>query len=124
MGITNIKKQLQLSRLISQTQGIIKLNFVSSPKKRIFAIVNQQRGLPRESAFSLFRLTVKLGHFHRNVKSRNKANGFSLALYSYCTTYNKWGSFKKPYLLFTTMGVQALRSEIGRNGWLHFLRYG
>ena len=89
---------------------------------RIFATSFNSKERPRESAFSLFRLTVKLGHFHRNVKSRNKANGCSLVLYSYCTTYNKWGSFKKPYLLFTTMGVQALRSEIGRNGWLHFLR--
>lgn len=124
MDNTDIQKQLHFRCLTSQTQGNTKLNFASSQKLTIFAPVNQQLGLPRESAFSLFRLTVKLGHFHRNVKSRNKANGFSLALYSYCTTYNKWSSFKKPYLLFTTMGVQALRSEIGRNGWLHFLRYG
>lgn len=120
MSTKGIIKQLK-SRYLALYS---KINFASFPERRIFAPVNQQRGLQRESAFSLFRLTVKLGHFHRNVKSRNKANGFSLALYSYCTTYNKWGSFKKPYLLFTTMGVQALRSEIGRNGWLHFLRYG
>ena len=113
MVIIDIEKQLQFRRLMSQIQEISKLNFASSLKMRIFATSFNRKERPRESAFSLFRLTVKLGHFHRNVKSRNKANGCSLVLYSHCTTYNKWGSFKKPYLLFTTMGVQALRSEIG-----------
>ena len=81
MSMTDMEKQLQFRCLISQLQGIIKLYFASSQKLTIFALVNRQCGLPRESAFSLFR-ECELGHFTK-VLNRNKVNGFSLVLYSY-----------------------------------------
>lgn len=81
MSKTNIKKQLKFNFLTSFIQGIMKKNFVNSQKKCIFAAVNRLLGLPRESAFSLFR-ECELGHFTM-VLNRNKVNVFSLALYSY-----------------------------------------
>lgn len=81
MDNTDIQKQLQFRRLMSHIQEIIKLFFANSQKLTIFALVNQQYGLSRESAFSLFR-ECELGHFTK-VLNRNKVNVFSLVLYSY-----------------------------------------
>lgn len=81
MDNTDIQKQLKFSCLTSHTYNIMKLDFASSQKLTIFALVNQQRGLSRESAFSLFR-ECELGHFTK-VLNRNKVNVFSLVLYSY-----------------------------------------
>lgn len=51
MSIADIKKQLQFRRLMSHIQEIVKLNFASSLKMRIFALVNQQYGLPKRVHF-------------------------------------------------------------------------
>ena len=112
MDNTDIQKQLHFRCLTSQTQGNTKLNFASSQNLTIFAPVNQQLGLPRESAFSLFRRR-ELGHFTK-VQSRNEVNDFSLVLYSYSAIYTKWSYISKPYLLCTKQkGVQALRLRLG-----------
>lgn len=78
----------------------MKINFVSSPKKRNFAFVNQQRGLPRESAFSLNSAIGELGHFTQ-YKVR-KGNEFSLGLYSYSYDIHQVEKFRQPYPLYTT----------------------
>ena len=112
MSIADIKKQLQFRRLMSQIQGIVKYNFVSSLKMRIFATSFNRKERPRESAFSLFRRR-ELGHFTK-VQSRNEVNDFSLVLYSYSAIYTKWSYISKPYLLCTKQkGVQALRLRLG-----------
>ncbi len=81
MDNTDIQKQLQFRRLMSQIHGFVKLNFASSLKKHIFATSFNRKERPRESAFSLFR-ECELGHFTK-VLNRNKVNVFSLVLYSY-----------------------------------------
>lgn len=81
MSIADTEKQLQFRRLMSQIQGIVKYNFVSLLKMRIFATSFNRKERPRESAFSLFR-ECELGHFTK-VLNRNKVNVFSLVLYSY-----------------------------------------
>lgn len=40
----------------------MKINFVNSPKKHIFAIVNQQLGLPKRVLFA-YSANGELGHF-------------------------------------------------------------
>ena len=99
MSKIRIKKQLKFKCLTSHIQNVMKINFVSSPKKHIFAIVNQQYGLPRESAFSLFRLKVNL-----DTSSKHKV-GIRMIAYLDCiripTTYTKW-SIQIPYLLYAT----------------------
>lgn len=81
MSKTSIKKQLKFSCLTSHTHNIMKLDFVSSLKKTIFATVNRMLGLPRESAFLLNSAIGELGHFTQ-YKVR-MGNEFSLGLYSY-----------------------------------------
>lgn len=49
----------------------MKINFVSSPKIAIFAIVNRKnRFAERKRIFSLS-VSVELGHFHNTIKSDN-----------------------------------------------------
>lgn len=72
MGIADIKKQLQFGCLMPQTQGIVKLNFASSQKSTIFALVNQQYGLPRESAFSLYSDSVNFENSPNNVWNKGR----------------------------------------------------
>ena len=89
----------------------MKLNFVSSPKKRIFATVNRLLGLPRESAFSLFRRR-ELGHFTK-VQRRNKANDFSLVLYSYSNEIHQVELHQQTLSsLYQTKGSPSPTSEI------------
>lgn len=99
MSKTSIKKQLKPRCLTSHIQNVMKLNFASSQKLTIFALVNQQRGLPRESAFSIFRLKVNL-----DTSSKHKV-GIRMIAYLDCiripTTYTKW-SIQIPYLLYAT----------------------
>ena len=88
MDNTDIQKHLQFRCLMSQIQGIVKYNFVSSLKMRIFAVVNQQRGLPRESAFCLFRVV----NFDTHKKERwNREDECSHKLYSY-SRHTLWGN--------------------------------
>lgn len=88
MSIADIKKQLQFRRLMSHIQEIVKLNFASSLKMRIFAVVNQQRGLPRESAFCLFRVV----NFDTHKNERwNREDECSHKLYSY-SRHTLWGN--------------------------------
>ena len=111
MSKKNIKKQLNFNGLTSHIQDIMKLNFVTSPKMTIFAAVNRLLGLPRESAFSLFRRR-ELGHFTK-VQRRNKANDFSLVLYSYSNEIHQVESYQ-PTLssLYQTKGSPSPTSEI------------
>lgn len=99
MSKISIKKQLNFNGLTSHIQDIMKLNFVISPKMTIFAAVNRLLGLPRESAFSLFRLKVNL-----DTSSKHKV-GIRMIAYLDCiripTTYTKW-SIQIPYLLYAT----------------------
>lgn len=88
MDNTDIQKQLHFRCLTSQTQGNTKLNFASSQKLTIFALVNQQYGLPRESAFCLFRVV----NFDTHKNERwNREDECSHKLYSY-SRHTLWGN--------------------------------
>lgn len=99
MDNTDIQKQLQFRRLMSQIHGFVKLNFASSLKKRIFATSFNRKERPRESAFSLFRRR-ELGHFTK-VQSRNEVMVSPLDCIRFATTYTKWSFIKRPHLLCT-----------------------
>ena len=66
----------------------MKINFVSSLKICIFATVNHQYGLPRESAFCLFRVV----NFDTHKNERwNREDECSYKLYSY-SRHTLWGN--------------------------------
>ena len=100
MDNTGIQKQLQFRRLLSQIQGIVKYNFVSSLKMRIFAKSFNRKERPRESAFSLNSAIGELGHFTQYKVRRG--NEFSLGLYSYFYDIHQVEKFRQPYPLYTT----------------------
>lgn len=88
MSKIRIKKQLKFKCLISHIQNVMKIYFVNSQKKHIFAIVNQQYGLPRESAFCLFRVV----NFDTHINERwNREDECSHKLYSY-SRHTLWGN--------------------------------
>lgn len=100
MSKTSIIKQLKFNGLASHIQNVMKINFVSSLKKCIFATVNRLLGLPRESAFSLNSAIGELGHFTQYKVRRG--NEFSLGLYSYLYDIHQVEKFRQPYPLYTT----------------------
>ena len=111
MDNTDIQKQLQFRRLMSQIHGFVKLNFASSLKKRIFATSFNRKERPRESAFSLFRRR-ELGHFTK-VQRRNKAIEFSLVLYSYSNDIRQVELHQQTLSsLYQTKGSPSPTSEI------------
>ena len=99
MSKTRIKKQLKFKCLISHIQNVMKLNFVSSPKMTIFAPVNQQRGLPIESAFSRYSDNSELRQFTK-VVNRNNGEMIVSIVCILCNTTSV-GQFIKTFI-FTT----------------------
>lgn len=88
---------------------LVKLNFVNSSKKRTFALVNQQRGLPRESAFSLFREreTWTLSRRYKDGIRQMISRLYCIRIH---TTYSKWSTSADLIFFVPKKGVQALRS--------------
>lgn len=83
----------------------MKINFVSSPKIAIFAIVNRKnRFAERKRIFALFRYGETWTLSQMKIRNNGKMNALC-GLYLYYSIHQLWGDSPKPY--FDFQGVQA-----------------